>query len=389
MKNTIVFVFGTRPELIKMAPLILESKKNPNVNTIACSTGQHKEMLDNLYEIFGLKPDIDFALMKPNQNLVNLHAEAMQKMLTVIETHKPDWIVVQGDTSTAHAAAIAAFYCKVPVAHVEAGLRTYDIHSPFPEELNRRAIGLVAKVHLCPTEDSARNLNSEKTDSSSRIHVTGNTGIDALKIVADRIDSQKHIEAKLADQYGFLEKDKFILATMHRRENFGDAVREVLKSFLHVVKNEKLDLLLPIHPNPNVKAAIDDIFTAELGKTVFRLEEADKTGAKGRVLITTPLDYAALVYNMKRCKFLMSDSGGLQEEAPTFSKKILVLRESTERPEGVDAGFSKLVGSNFEMITKEANWLATNSAHWIGKIPTNPYGDGLASQRILKILQDG
>jgi UDP-N-acetylglucosamine 2-epimerase (non-hydrolysing) len=376
-KKTILFVFGTRPELIKMIPLIIESRKNPNVNTIACSTGQHKDMLANLYKFFDIQPDIDFKLMKPNQNLLSLHAETMEALQPVLEEHKPNWVVVQGDTTSAHAAAMSAFYQRIPVAHVEAGLRTYDIHSPFPEEMNRRAIGLVAKAHLCPTEDAALNLKGEMIDATSFIEVTGNTGIDTLKIVSDKIDNSKELQTQFKDKFGFLDIENFILVTMHRRENFGKSQQGVLKAFLEIIKTRKVDILFPVHPNPNVRKSIDEV-----------LVNYNEKDYQGRIFLVDLLDYVEMVFVMKKCLFLMTDSGGLQEEAPTFSKKLLVLRASTERPEGVLAGFSKLVGTDFDEILSSALNLIDNKKHWPNVIPNNPYGDGKSSEKIIQILLD-
>jgi UDP-N-acetylglucosamine 2-epimerase (non-hydrolysing) len=385
-KKTIAFVFGTRPELIKMVPLIFEARKRSEVRTVVCSTGQHKDMLDSLYNFFKFAPDIDFQLMKPNQSLAGLHAETMQAMSRVIADERPDWVVVQGDTTSAHAAAMTAFYQKIPVAHVEAGLRTYDIHSPFPEEMNRRAIGLVAKVHFCPTEDAALNLKGEMTDPSSLIEKTGNTGIDTLKIVADLVESNPLLKKNFSEQFSFLKNEKFILATVHRRENFGKSQQQILQAFLKIVKKYKINILFPVHPNPNVRQSVDDIFKDEVGKSVFwTYQKTDIKTEGGKIFLTDPLDYPALVHCMEKCEFLMTDSGGLQEEAPSFGKKILVLRASTERPEGVEAGFSKLVGTDTEVILKEADLLLQQN-NWNGAIPVNPFGDGKASVRIIDTL---
>ncbi|MBY0554819.1 UDP-N-acetylglucosamine 2-epimerase (non-hydrolyzing) [bacterium] len=374
-QKTIMFVFGTRPELIKVMPLIIEARKNPNIKAIACSTGQHKDMLNNLYAFFDIQPDIDFKLMKPNQSLLNLHAETMNAMHLVLLDHKPDWVVVQGDTTSAHAAAMSAFYQKIPVAHVEAGLRTYDIHSPFPEEMNRRAIGLVAKAHLCPTLDASLNLKNELIDLSSFVEVTGNTGIDTLKIVSAKIDSSENLQKSFADKFTNLDIRNFILVTMHRRENFGKAQQNVLKAFLEIIHKRQIDILFPMHPNPNVRKSIDEV-----------LKDYKPEDYKGRIILTDPLDYIEMVYAMKKCRFLMTDSGGLQEEAPTFGKKLLVLRNSTERPEGVNAGFSELVGTDYDKIISSAISLIDTPQYWTGAVPANPYGDGTSSQKIIDIL---
>lgn len=387
--KTIVFVFGTRPELIKMIPLIIESKKRPGARTIVCSTGQHKDMLESLYQFFDIRPDVDFQLMKTNQSLVGLHAETMNKMLKVIEQYRPDWVVVQGDTTSAHAAAMTAFYQKIAVAHVEAGLRTYDIRSPFPEEMNRRVIGLVAKAHLCPTKEAAANLKKEQTDAASFIEITGNTGIDTLMLVAEKIKTQENLKKTFVERFSFLNNEKFILVTMHRRENFGSAQQEVLKAFLEITKLRNINILFPVHPNPNVRKAIDETFSAQIGKSVFWVDKNytnQKENKSGNIFLLDPLEYSSLVYVMQKCHFLMTDSGGLQEEAPSFAKKILVLRSSTERPEGVTAGFSQLVGTDFKKIVAEALVLIDSQDHWDQEIPVNPYGNGSAAKIILDIL---
>lgn len=387
MQQTIMFVLGTRPDLIKMAPLIHEAKKRADIHPVICSTGQHKEMLESLYKLFDFEPDVDFKLMKPNQDLVHLHSETMNWMHNAIIKYKPSWVAVCGDTTTAHAAAMTAFYMKVPVAHVEAGLRTYDINAPFPEEMNRRAVGLVAKAHLCPTQESAQNLQNEKIDKSSFIEITGNSVIDSLRFVSDKI-AQPDLNKEFQKKYTYLKNRDFILVTMHRRENFGPAQKEVLQAFLDIVKTRNIDILFPVHPNPNVRDAVDENYKNEYGQHVVWLHEAKQTsGAKGRILLTDPLDYPNLVYTMKLCKFIMTDSGGLQEEAPSFAKKLLILRQSTERPEGVIAGFSHVVGTDRPLIVKEAHKLIDNENHWEDKAPpTNPYGDGFTSGRIMEIL---
>lgn len=390
-KKTIVFVFGTRPEFIKMLPLIQAAKKDSNINTVVCSTGQHREMLETLYMFFDIRPDVDFQLMKVNQNLISVHAETMNAMNNVIEKYRPSWVVVQGDTTSAHAAAMSAFYHKVPVAHVEAGLRTYDIHSPFPEEMNRRAIGLIASVHLCPTTEAAANLKNEQIDKKSIVAVTGNTGIDALNIVCNRQESSAFHRQTYKEKFTFLKDEKFILATLHRRENFGSAQQEILEAFLEVVKSRPINILFPVHPNPAVRSNVESVYRGELGKTVFWADQNDgfiSKSAAGKIFLVDPLDYPALVYVMKKCEFLMTDSGGLQEEAPTFGKKILVLRKSTERPEGVSAGFSKLVGTDFNNIVNESHRLIDGTSYWDCSIPLNPYGDGHSSGRILNVLMN-
>ena len=390
-QKVVVFVFGTRPELIKMAPLILEAKANPNIKAVVCSTGQHRDMLIPLYNLFEIKPDIDFDLMKANQNLVSLHSDTMMRMIPIIEQYKPDWVVVQGDTTSAHAAAMAAFYQKIPVARVEAGLRTYDINSPFPEEMNRRAIGLVAKLHLCPTDVALKNLETEKTDVSAKLTITGNTGIDALTLVSKIIDTNAALKQKYQIKFSYLNLNRFVLATMHRRENFGSSQLEILKSFLYTAQKHKMDILFPVHPNPNVRNSVEAAFKEEMNKTVFRIQDLNESqiknleGGSGRIFLIDPLDYASLVFLMKTSQFVMTDSGGIQEEAPTFKKKILVLRNSTERPEGVTAGFSVLVGTDYNKITQEVDLTLQQDSAQLQNLE-NPFGDGQASKRIISAL---
>jgi len=389
-KKTVIFVFGTRPELIKIFPLILEAKKNTHLNVIACSTGQHKEMLDSLYEVFDIKPDIDFQLMKPNQNLTQLHAETMMCIQKVIREHRPDWVVVQGDTTTAHASAMAAFYERVPVAHVEAGLRTYDINSPYPEEMNRRAIGLIAKAHFSPTLDAANNLKAEGVDASAVLEITGNTGIDTLKIISQKVESSESIKASMTSKFKYVNLERFVLATMHRRENFGAPQRQILNSFLHIAKTHQIDILFPVHPNPNVRISVEQIYNSHMscGDVVWVTPNYnfDNSQPAGRIFLVEPLHYQEMVFILQRTKLVMTDSGGLQEEAPTFAKKILVLRNSTERPEAIEAGFSELVGTDFDKITTTAaKWLNMDN-NWPNGVPENPFGDGKASERIIRIL---
>lgn len=394
-RSKILFVFGTRPELIKMLPLMTGARRNPELDAVLCSTGQHRDMLEGLYSFFGLQPDVDLALMKPNQTLADLHATIMTKLEVLLREQAPDCVVVQGDTTTAQAAAMAAFYARVPVAHIEAGLRTYDIDSPFPEEMNRRVITLLSRLHFCPTHEAAANLYREKPDASSEVIVTGNTGIDTLMIAAEKIRADRDLQDQLRARFEYLGEKKFILMTMHRRENFGPAQREILKSCLELARSRPVNILFPMHPNPAVRQAVREVFAAEMGQTVVapdtdpgcsRPVTGDR-GVSGKIFLTEPLDYPSMVYIMERCEFLMTDSGGLQEEAPSFGKKLMVLRTSTERPEGISAGFSTLVGTDSAKILATAHAWLDQSRLWSGPIPENPYGDEKASERILQKLR--
>lgn len=347
-------------------------------------------MLEQLYLYFDFRPDFDFKLMKPNQKLSDLHSDTMKSVMSVLEECQPDWLVVQGDTTSAHAAAMAGFYHQTPVAHVEAGLRTYNIRSPFPEEMNRRAIGLVAKAHFCPTSVSAENLQTEKMDASAVVEITGNTSIDCLQLVCDQFEKSPIYQELLKEKFGFLKNKKFILATLHRRESFGEAQKNVLRAMLEIVRTKNIQIIFPVHPNPNVRSSVEQIFKKELGQSVLWKENAEdflSFADRGRIFLMDPLDYPSLVYAMKNCEFLLTDSGGIQEEAPSFGKKILVLRKTTERPEGVSSGFAKLIGTDFDLIVGESFNLIENPTHWDGdEFPKNPYGDGQASSRILNKL---
>ena len=391
-KKTVIFVFGTRPELIKVYPLIREARSRPELDVIACSTGQHREMLEALYHIFEIKPDVDFSLMKPNQNLTNLHAETMLCMQKLIKERNPSWVIVQGDTTSAHAAALTAFYEKVAVGHVEAGLRTYQISTPFPEELNRRAIGLVARGHFAPTEDAALNLRGEGVDETAFLEVTGNTGIDTLKLMSEKIESSWELKQRIAHKFSFLFLERFALATVHRRENFGEPQRNILNALLEVATENHIDILFPVHPNPNVRTAVEQIYANAIGRSVFWMSNdfqhktLSTSHPGGKIFLVEPLDYLDMVFILNRAKIVLTDSGGLQEEAPTFGKKTIVLRTSTERPEAVEAGFSELVGTDFNTIVNAGRRLLATDNHWPNGMPMNPYGDGKASERIIDLI---
>lgn len=387
-KQLIFFVFGTRPEFIKVLPLILESKKNSKVKTVTCSTGQHKEMLDDLYRVFNFKPDIDFRLMKSGQNLADAFLSMFGNLIVILRKFKPKWVVVQGDTTSACAAAMAAFYERINVAHIEAGLRTYDTNSPYPEELNRRTIGIVAKAHFCPTESAAENIRSEKINVDSSIYVTGNTGIDTLEIICRKKNYQYRGSLSFSEKFNVLKDKKFILVTMHRRENFGAPQEEILKALLDIIRLRSINVVFPVHLNPNIRSNIEKTYKKQLGTEVNWLGSGiknNKRSQSGAIFLAEPLDYPVLISALRDCHFLMTDSGGLQEEAPSFGKRILVLRNSTERPEGVIAGFSELVGTNRQLIIKRSLKLI-DQPHWLKSPPSNPYGDGKAAKKIMKQL---
>jgi UDP-N-acetylglucosamine 2-epimerase (non-hydrolysing) len=359
-KPKIVCVVGTRPEAIKMAPVVLELRQYEEVNTILASTGQHKEMLEQALGAFGLKPDEDLAIMQHGQTLADVTARAVEGLDKLYAGIEPQWVLGQGDTTTVFAAALTAFYRQIPFGHIEAGLRTTTIDNPFPEEFNRRAAGLVASLHLAPTKWAAENLAKENKDPAT-IFVTGNTGIDAVLRTA-----------KLTREEWYPEhKGRVVLLTTHRRENWGEPQKAIARAAKRLVeKFEDVLLVVPMHRNPNVR----EVLTAILGN-------------HDRIRLIEPPDYDKFVKLMQRSTIILSDSGGVQEEAPAFGIPVLVLRDTTERPEGVDAGTAKLVGTDEKTIFNEANDLLSNPkafekmAHAV-----SPYGDGRAAERIRYIL---
>lgn len=365
-KIKIMSVFGTRPEAIKMAPLVLELERQSDVfESVVVVTAQHREMLDQVLKIFKITPDYDLNIMKPNQSLADITSNALQKLDPVIKEVKPDVVLVHGDTTTAYVAALAAFYNQVKVGHVEAGLRTWDVYSPFPEEANRQMIDIVTDFYFAPTKTSYDNLISEMKHQS-RISITGNTVIDALKETVSQ-DYQHEILSKIASN------EKYILMTMHRRENLGQPMKDVFRAAREVIdSDESLHLIYPVHLNPKVKEAAEEVL-----------------GNHSRIHLIEPLDVVDFHNFVSRSYFIMSDSGGVQEEAPSFNVPVLVLRDTTERPEGVDAGTLKLVGTNYELVKKEMLNLLNNDKEYKKMSEAkNPYGDGLASKRIAKNIAD-
>lgn len=359
-------VFGTRPEAVKMAPLILELEKQSDIfESVVVVTAQHREMLDQVLKIFKITPDYDLNIMKPNQSLADITSNALQKLDPVIKEVNPDVVLVHGDTTTAYVAGLTAFYNQVKVGHVEAGLRTWNIYSPFPEEANRQMIDILTDFYFAPTKTSYANLISEMKPSS-RVFITGNTVIDALSETI-REDYKHEILEKIASD------EKYVLMTMHRRENLGSPMKTVFEAAKDVVdSDEKLHLVYPVHLNPKVQKIADEIL-----------------GEHPRIHLIDPLDVFDFHNIASRSYFIMSDSGGVQEEAPSFNVPVLVLRDTTERPEGVDAGTLKLVGTNYESVKKEMlNLLNNNNAYKRMAKAKNPYGDGLASKRIVKHIAD-
>ncbi|MFW7410986.1 non-hydrolyzing UDP-N-acetylglucosamine 2-epimerase [Vagococcus fluvialis] len=365
-KIKVMSVFGTRPEAIKMAPLILELERQSDIfESVVVVTAQHREMLDQVLEIFKITPDYDLNIMKQNQSLADITSNALQKLDPVIKEVKPDVVLVHGDTTTAYVAALAAFYNQVKVGHVEAGLRTWDVYSPFPEEANRQMIDIVTDFYFAPTKTSYDNLISEMKHQS-RISITGNTVIDALKETVSQ-DYQHEILNKISNN------EKYVLMTMHRRENLGQPMKDVFRAAREVIdSDESLHLIYPVHLNPKVKEAAEEVL-----------------GNHPRIHLIEPLDVVDFHNFASRSHFIMSDSGGVQEEAPSFNVPVLVLRDTTERPEGVDSGTLKLVGTSYELVKKEMlNLLNNDKEYKKMSAAKNPYGDGLASKRIAKSIAD-
>ncbi|HEX2645275.1 MAG TPA: UDP-N-acetylglucosamine 2-epimerase (non-hydrolyzing) [Thermoanaerobaculia bacterium] len=359
----VLVVYGTRPEAIKMAPVIEALRRRPETFAVrVCTTGQHREMLDQVQDLFGLTPDLDLQLMQPDQTLNGLAAAALSALDRVLAAEAPDWLLVQGDTTTAMTAGLAAFHRGVKVGHVEAGLRTGDLRHPFPEEANRRIIDLLADALFAPTGRSRDALLAEGTDSV-KIHVVGNTVIDALHTLAGQ---NGHAPGE-RESPGRPE----VLVTVHRRESFGAPIREIFAALRRLAETfPEVSFVYPVHRNPNVRGPAFEIL-----------------GGLPNLELCEPLDYRELVRRLERCRLVLTDSGGIQEEAPTFGKPVLVLRETTERPEGVDAGVARLVGADRERIFDEAARLLRSEEDYEAMArAVNPYGDGRAAERIAAIL---
>lgn len=384
----VLVVFGTRPEAIKMAPLVLEMKKFPNlIHPIVCVTGQHRDMLDQVLTIFEIVPDYDLEIMKPNQDLFDIFTNTMIGMRDVLTKTKPDFVLVHGDTSTSSAAALSAFYFKIPVGHVEAGLRTYERYNPWPEEINRQMNSKISTFHFAPTQSSAENLRKELVSEES-IVVTGNTVIDALKIADQKISDLLKTNALFYKDYfpkismDTIEKwisgdRKMVLITAHRRENFGEGFKNIFQAINELVDEfPQVDFVFPLHLNPKVREAANEIFgVGRANVTNLFFEE--------------PMGYLSFVFLLRYSHLVLTDSGGIQEEAPGFGKPVLVLRDTTERPEAVESGTVILVGTDSKKIKESVSLLINDSkAYQSMSHAINPYGDGLASSRIVsKILE--
>ena len=380
----IMLVFGTRPEAIKMAPLVKEFEKYPeDFQTIVCVTGQHREMLDQVLNLFEIKPNYDLNIMKQGQDLYDVTARVLVGIRDVLKDAQPDVVLVHGDTTTSTAAALAAFYQQIPVGHVEAGLRTHNIYSPWPEEMNRLITGRIATYHFSPTQLSRQNLLKENVSDESII-VTGNTVIDALYWVVDKIKNNEALNNELKDilhKAGYdvcrLENGrKLVLITGHRRENFGDGFINMCTAIKDLTKKyPDVDFVYPMHLNPNVRKPIHEVFGEDLSNL-------------GNMFFIEPLEYLSFVYLMEKSTIVLTDSGGIQEEAPGLGKPVLVMRDTTERPEALEAGTVKLVGTNYDKIVSEVSMLIDDSNYYekMSKA-VNPYGDGLACGRIVEGLK--
>ena len=376
-KKKIMIVFGTRPEAIKMAPLVKALKKKPDQFDLkVCVTSQHRQMLDQVLQVFEIKPDFDLNVMKQNQDLSNLTSSILIEMKKVFLKYTPDILLVHGDTTTTLATSLAAFYSSIPIGHVEAGLRTHDLKAPFPEEFNRQITTKISKWHFTPTSFSRKNLLSEGVNESL-ITVTGNTVIDAMNLVLNKIqendDFKKRIAANLSNKISFdWNLCKFILITAHRRENFGDGFFQIcsaVKKLASIYPN--IHFVYPVHLNPNVIEPVYEIL--------------DNTN---NIHLIDPLEYFSFVFLLQNSYLVLTDSGGIQEEAPSLGKPVLVMRDATERPEGIQAGTVELVGSNYDNIVNGVSRLLNDENHYKAmSCAQNPYGDGLASERIIKVLE--
>ena len=360
----VLSIFGTRPEAIKMAPVVRELAGRPGVESKVCVTAQHREMLDQVLGLFKIKPDVDLNLMRPDQSLAELTARVFTSLDPVLEKMKPDWVLVQGDTTTVMAAALNAYYRRIRVGHVEAGLRTQNKWEPFPEEINRRVAGVTADLHFAPTRWSRQNLLKEGVPES-QIHVTGNPVIDALHFVAGQPAPKT-----VADLLSKYESKRILLVTAHRRENFGLPLENICAALLSLAERDDVQVIYPVHLNPNVQEPVKRLL-----------------GNIKNITLLPPLDYLPLVHLMKSADLILTDSGGIQEEAPAFGIPVLVLRDVTERPEGVQAGTLKLVGTDVKKIVNEANYLLNDRlAHAAMSQAVNPFGKGNSAKQIVDAL---
>ncbi|RDD62297.1 non-hydrolyzing UDP-N-acetylglucosamine 2-epimerase [Ferruginivarius sediminum] len=369
----ILVVFGTRPEAIKMAPVVKAFQAVPNVDLRVCVTAQHRTMLDQVLEIFDIVPDVDLGIMKPGQNLFDITADVLRGLGGVLRNLSPDWVLVHGDTTTTMAATLAAFYFKIPVGHVEAGLRTGDLYSPWPEEMNRKVVDVMAELLFAPT-DGARDALLREGARTERIHITGNTVIDALMEVVGRIETDPKLNDVLSREFRFLDNNKkLVLVTGHRRESFGPGLERICRGLLRIAERDDVELVYPVHLNENVQGPVRQWL-----------------GERPNIHLIEPLQYLPFVYLLNRCEIVITDSGGVQEEAPSLGKPVLVTRDVTERPEALQAGTARLVGTDTDRVAGEAcRLLGDRDAYASMSRAHNPYGDGHASQRIVETVCNG
>lgn len=361
----VLLVFGTRPEAIKMAPVVKVLKEEPSLEVRVCVTAQHREMLDQVLSLFEILPDYDLDLMKPGQGLFEITNGALEGLKEVLAEALPDLVLVHGDTTTTLSASLAAYYERIPVGHVEAGLRTGNIYSPWPEEINRKVAGAITRLHFAPTEKSKQNLLAENT-REDHIYVTGNTVIDALLGVVKKLEEDPAKSHGFDESFGIDPSRKMVLVTGHRRESFGDGFRRICDALARLAERDDIQIIYPVHLNPNVKGPVEE-----------------QLGALERVSLIPPQDYLPFVHLMRRADVILTDSGGVQEEAPSLGKPVLVMRDTTERPEAVEAGTVRLVGTDSDLIVREVSSLLDDpKAYEAMSRAHNPYGDGLASGRI-------
>ncbi len=383
----VLCVFGTRPEAIKFAPVIRALRADARFVPIVCTTAQHRHMLDQVLNVFDIRPDIDLDIMQPKQDLFHITTQVLKGLSNVLREVQPDWVLVQGDATTAFAAALAAYYTRTRTGHIEAGLRTGNKYAPYPEELNRRAIAIFADAHFAPTDWARENLLQENIPED-HIWVVGNTSIDALHMTVSHIENHPSLLRKMKQRFSFLTSDKkIILVTAHRRESFGEPFKNICLALrdIAVMRND-VQIVYPVHLNPNVRGPVERIL-GPISKTE-PIEKASLTHSLPNLSLIEPLDYISLVYLLTRAFLVVTDSGGIQEEAPALGKPVLVMREVTERPEGIGAGVARLVGTSRAMIVSNVLRLLDNSMEYtLMAKPTNVYGDGRTAERILAALR--
>ena len=370
-KPKILTIFGTRPEAIKLFPVVQALSAHTGLETLTCVTAQHRQMLDQVLQIAEIRPDYDLDLMTANQSLDDLTGRLLSGIGKILDEAKPWRVVVQGDTATAMCGALAAYYRQIPVSHVEAGLRSYNIYHPWPEEVNRKIIGTIADQHFAPTQTSADALKRENIPAE-QIYITGNTVIDALLITANKTNDPNRLNDVLVELYKKFADRRIIGVTSHRRENLGDGLTHIASALRSLAERKDVALIFPVHLNPKVRSVMQDAL-----------------GDLDNVAMIEPLDYPNFVSLLKHCHFMMTDSGGVQEEAPALGKPVLVMRDTTERPEGVAAGTARLVGTDKKVILAEATRLLDDQAHYLAMAQAhNPFGDGQSSQRIAEIIKN-